>query len=305
MEEFDLSTCIDIEEEKEIEQKNIDQEWKCDCGGVYELDYDVMCCKKCANVTTINKNNNNSIINKNETLDMSNNKLSVKKVYGKNTSIVIYPSYNKNSKMTNIKNDFRDLQVFANKIDMKIITFATDLYDKLVISNDLVKKKDKKKEIQIGCIYISYIHYNEPRTKSELASHFNLAEISISAGLKNIVSISNTFKLDVPVYNNKSLIPLFVNRYLKILNIEADLTKLSNFVANNKMLNGSANPENVAGGIVFFFAEIHKLNFNMNEFMENTKLTKKSINDSKKRIIIHYVNIKSPYHILKEYSNFK
>ena len=88
----------------------------------------------------------------------------------------------------------------------------------------------------------------------------------------------------MPVCNNKTLIPLFVNRYLKMLDIEADLSKLSEFVANNKALNGCANPENVAGGIVFFFAELRKLNANMNEFMEKTKLTKKSINDSKKRI---------------------
>jgi len=146
MAEFDLSTCIDIKEDYERDKKKGSQEWICECGGVYEFNYDNMCCTGCANTRVISRNDKNTIINKVEELDVANNKMAIKRVYGKSTSVILYPSYNKDSKIKNIESDFIKLQTTGyNKISMNIITYARNLYNKLIISNDLVKKKSKKK----------------------------------------------------------------------------------------------------------------------------------------------------------------
>ncbi len=123
-------------------------------------------------------------------------------------------------------------------------------------------------------IYISCKMHNCPRTAKEIATIFNLDNTSATKGCKNAVSIINELESNL---NNsdktnfcKTKPEAFIERYCSRLNINAELTKVCQFIAvmieKNNLIPENT-PHSIASGIIYFVSH-----------MCNLPVTKKDVN---------------------------
>jgi transcription initiation factor TFIIB len=188
--------------------------------------------------------------------------------------------------------DFQRITIYANNagISKKIIDDAIR-YHKKISEYEQTFRGDNKDGLMAASIYISCRINNYPRTAKELATIFNLDVTSTTHGCKNAQTILNVLEKDLD-NKDKTIFcktkPVdFIERYCSKLNINSELTKLCQFIAikiekHNLMTENAAH--SIAAGVVYFIAQLCKLNVSKREVKIVSKISEVTINKCYKKL---------------------
>jgi transcription initiation factor TFIIIB Brf1 subunit/transcription initiation factor TFIIB len=159
-------------------------------------------------------------------------------------------------------------------------------------------------------IYISCRINNFPRTAKEIANIFHLDATSATKGCKNALTIINNLEKDVVNKDKtnfcKTKPEAFIDRFCSRLNINNELTKLCHFISmkiEKENIMPENTPHSIAAGVIYFIAEICKLNISKKEVKEISEISEVTINKCFKKLETHKENL-IPAVILKKYANF-
>ena len=195
-------------------------------------------------------------------------------------------------KEKSIYDDFQRITIMAQNagISKKIIDDAI-IYHKKITEYEQTFRGNNKDGILAASIYISCRINNCPRTAKELAAIFYLNNTDATNGCKNAQSIINILEKDMNMGDKTTFCkttPLsFIDRYCSKLNINAELTKLCQFIAI-KIENTNYMPENtpqsIAAGIVYFIIQFCNLNISKHEVKNVSEISEVTINKCSKKI---------------------
>ena len=182
--------------------------------------------------------------------------------------------------------EFQRITIYANNacISKKII-------DDEISYNKKISECDNKDGLMAASIYISCRINNYPRTAKELATIFNLDVTSTTNGCKNAQTILNVLEKDLDNKDKTTFCKTkpvdFIERYCSKLNINSELTKLCQFIAikiekRNLMTENAAH--SIAAGIVYFIAQLCKLNVSKREVKIVSKISEVTINKCYKKL---------------------
>ena len=187
--------------------------------------------------------------------------------------------------------EFQRIKIMANNSGIpKIIIDDALIYHKK-ISEQKTFRALNRDGIIAASIYISCRINKFPRTAKEIAVIFRLDTTSATKGCKNAVTILNKLEKDMET-NNKTVLcntkPIaFIQRYCSKLNINKELTKLGEFIAmliDKYHLIPENTPHSVAAGIVYFIAQMCKLNINKHEIRAVSEISEVTINKCFKKL---------------------
>ncbi len=184
-------------------------------------------------------------------------------------------------------------------------------YHKKISEYETTFRGDNRDGIIAASIYISCRVNNYPRTAKEIASIFHLDATSATKGCKNALAIINNLEKDMDNKEKtnfgKTKPEAFIERYCSKLNINNELTKLCQFISM-KIEKMDVMPENtppsIAAGIVYFVAQLCKLNISKREVKNVSETSEVTINKCYKKLEKIIENEKLiPASILKKYSS--
>jgi len=164
-------------------------------------------------------------------------------------------------------------------------------YHKKISEYELTFRGDNRDGILAASIYISCRINNFPRTAKEIATIFNLDVTSATKGCKNALVIINNLEKDLDNKEktsfSKTKPEAFIERYCSKLNINNELTKLSQFIAMKieKMdMMPENTPHSIAAGVVYFISQICKLNVSKKDVKNVSEISEVTINKCFKKI---------------------
>ena len=164
-------------------------------------------------------------------------------------------------------------------------------YHKKISEYELTFRGDNRDGILAASIYISCRINNFPRTAKEIATIFHLDVTSATKGCKNALLIINNLEKDLDNKEktsfSKTKPEAFIERYCSKLNINGELTKLSQFIAMKieKMdLMPENTPHSIAAGVVYFIAQICRLNVSKKDVKNVSEISEVTINKCFKKI---------------------
>lgn len=203
--------------------------------------------------------------------------------------------------------EFERIKVMAHNSGIpKIIVDSALRYHKQ-ISEEKTFRGLNRDGIIAASIYISCRINNFPRTAKELAVIFHLDTTSATKGCKNAVTILNNIEKD-KVNNEKTKLckttPYdFIQRYCSRLNFNKKMTTICEFIAKKIEKDGlipENTPHSVAAGIIYFIADLCRLNVSKRDVFKVSEISEVTINKCFKKLS----NIKSqivPPSLLKQY----
>jgi transcription initiation factor TFIIB len=164
-------------------------------------------------------------------------------------------------------------------------------YHKKISEYELTFRGDNRDGILAASIYISCRINNFPRTAKEIATIFHLDVTSATKGCKNALVIINNLEKDLDNKEktsfSKTKPEAFIERYCSKLNINNELTKLSQFIAMKieKMdMMPENTPHSIAAGVVYFISQICKLNVSKKDVKNVSEISEVTINKCFKKI---------------------
>jgi len=182
-------------------------------------------------------------------------------------------------------------------------------YHKKISEYELNFRGDNRDGILAASIYISCRINNYPRTAKEIATIFHLDVTSATKGCKNAQLIINNLEKDMQNNEKTSFCrtkpEAFIERYCSKLNINSELTRVSQFISmkiEKLGLMPENTPHSIAAGVVYFIAQICKLNISKKDVKNVSEISEVTINKCFKKI----EKLKDdlvPAVILKKYSN--
>jgi transcription initiation factor TFIIB len=164
-------------------------------------------------------------------------------------------------------------------------------YHKKISEYELTFRGDNRDGILAASVYISCRVNNFPRTAKEIANIFHLDVTSATKGCKNALAIINNLEKDM-VNKDKTNFgrtkpEAFIERFCSKLNINAELTKLCQFISM-KIEKANIMPENtphsIAAGVVYFIAQICKLNVSKKDVKNVSEISEVTINKCFKKL---------------------
>jgi transcription initiation factor TFIIB len=173
----------------------------------------------------------------------------------------------------------------------KVIIDDAMRYHKKISEYNLTFRGDNRDGILAASIYISCRINNWPRTAKEIAAIFHLDVSDATRGCKNALFIINELERD---FDNKEKTAFqktkpedFIERYCSKLNVNAELTKLCQFISM-KLEKMDYMPENtphsIAAGVVYFIAQICGLNVSKRDVKSVSEISEVTINKCFKKI---------------------
>jgi transcription initiation factor TFIIB len=191
----------------------------------------------------------------------------------------------------------------------KLIIDDAIRYHKKISEYELTFRGDNRDGILAASIYISCRINNFPRTAKEIATIFHLDVTSATRGCKNAQLIINNLEKDMDNKDKtsfgKTKPEAFIERYCSKLNINSELTKLCQFISM-KIEKSDLMPENtphsIAAGVVYFIAQICKLNISKKDVKNVSEISEVTINKCFKKIEKLKEDL-IPAVILKKYSS--
>jgi len=182
-------------------------------------------------------------------------------------------------------------------------------YHKKISEYELTFRGDNRDGILAASIYISCRINNYPRTAKEIATIFHLDVTSATKGCKNAQLIINNLEKDMENNEKTSFCrtkpEAFIERYCSKLNINSELTRVSQFISmkiEKLGLMPENTPHSIAAGVVYFIAQTCKLNVSKKDVKNVSEISEVTINKCFKKI----EKLKDelvPAVILKKYSS--
>ena len=165
------------------------------------------------------------------------------------------------------------------------------IYHKKISEYDLTFRGDNRDGILAASIYISCRINNYPRTAKEIATIFHLDVSDATRGCKNALLIINNLEKDMDNKEKttfcKTKPEAFIERYCSKLNINTELTKVSQFISMKieKMNYMPENtPHSIAAGVVYFISQMCKLNISKKDVKNVSEISEVTINKCFKKI---------------------
>jgi transcription initiation factor TFIIB len=188
--------------------------------------------------------------------------------------------------------EFQRITVMAQNAGIpKLIIDDAIRYHKKICEYDQTFRGDNKDGLIAASIYISCRINNYPRTAKELATIFHLDVTSATQGCKNAQTILNVLEKDMDNKDKTAFCKTkpedFIERYCSKLNINSELTKLCQFIAikiEKKDLMPENTPHSIAAGIIYFIAEICKLNVSKRDVKNISEISEVTINKCFKKL---------------------
>ena len=164
-------------------------------------------------------------------------------------------------------------------------------YHKKVSEYELTFRGDNRDGILAASIYIACKIHNYPRTAKEIATIFHLDVTAATKGCKNAVLIINDIEKDLHNTEKTAYCKIkpeaFIERYCSKLSINAELTKLCQFIAIKIEKNGMIpenTPQSIAAGVVYFIIQLCKLNVSKKDVKNISEISEVTINKCYKKI---------------------
>ena len=167
--------------------------------------------------------------------------------------------------------------------------------DAMIIHKDISEQKMfrglNRDGIKAASIYISCRLNSCPRTAHEISEIFKLDKTSATNGCSTAVNILNNIERDVDPSQQTNLQQTtpssFIERYCSKLNVNAELTILSKFVAQKIEHAGSImdnTPHAIAAGIIFFISQNCNLNISKYDIKQICGVSEVTINKCFKKL---------------------
>jgi transcription initiation factor TFIIB len=188
--------------------------------------------------------------------------------------------------------EFQTITTMANNAGIpKLIIDDAIIYHKKISESDSKFRGDNRDGIIAASIYIACRINNYPRTAKEIAQIFHLDSTSATKGCKNALAIINNLEKDMDIKEKtnfgKTRPEAFIERYCSKLNINNELTKLCQFISM-KIEKMNIMPENtppsISAGIVYFIAQLCKLNISKKEIKNVSEISEVTISKCHKKI---------------------
>lgn len=173
----------------------------------------------------------------------------------------------------------------------KLIADDAIKYHKKISDGEQSFRGENKDGLLLAAIYVSCRVNNYPRTPKELAEMFHVSEGSATRGCKMAQVILNQLEKDMDIDEKTSFCKTtpdaFIERYCSKLNINSELTKVSQFVAK-KIEKQGLMPENtshsIAAGVIFFVAQMCNLNVTKLDVKNVSEISEVTINKCFKKM---------------------
>lgn len=188
--------------------------------------------------------------------------------------------------------EFQIITTMAQNAGMpKMIIDDAMRYHKKISEYNITFRGDNRDGILASSIYIACRVNNFPRTPKEIASVFHLDVTSATKGCKNAQNIINDIERDMNAQEKTSLgrtrPEAFIERYCSKLNMNNELTRLATFISmkiekNNLMPENT--PQSIAAGVVYFIAQICKLNISKKDVKNISETSEVTINKCFKKL---------------------
>lgn len=176
-----------------------------------------------------------------------------------------------------------------NGISKKIIDEALRFHKK--ISEHKTFRGLNRDGIIAASIYVACRTQDCPRTAKEIATIFNLDNTSATRGCKNAVLIINELECDLDNSEKTSFCKTkpeaFINRYCSKLSINEELTLVCLFIARvieKQNMIPENTPHSIAAGIVYFVAQVCRLNITKNDVNRISEISQVTINKCFKKL---------------------
>ena len=188
--------------------------------------------------------------------------------------------------------EFQFITIMAQNAGMpKMIIDDAMRYHKKISEYELTFRGDNRDGIIAASIYISCRINNFPRTAKEIANIFHLDVTSATKGCKNALAIINNIEKDMTNKDKTSFCKTkpeaFIERFCSKLNINNELTKLCQFIAMKiERLNimPENTPHSIAAGVVYFIAQLCKLNVGKRDVKNVSEISEVTINKCYKKL---------------------
>lgn len=205
--------------------------------------------------------------------------------------------------------EFQIITIMAQNAGIpKMIIDDAMRYHKKISEYDLTFRGDNRDGIIAASIYISCRINNFPRTAKEISMIFKLDVTSATKGCKNALAIINNIEKDMDnkektVFGNTKP-ESFIERFCSKLNMNHELTKLCQFISMKieKMdIMPENTPHSIAAGVVYFIAQICKLNISKRDVKNVSEISEVTINKCYKKLEKYQIEL-LPAVILKKYT---
>jgi len=188
--------------------------------------------------------------------------------------------------------EFQIITIMAQNAGIpKMIIDDAIVYHKKISEYELSFRGDNRDGILAASIYISCRVNNYPRTAKEIAQIFHLDVTSATKGCKNALAIINNLEKDMDNKEKtnfaKTKPEAFIERYCSKLNINNELTKLSQFISmkiEKKDIMPENTPPSIAAGVVYFISQICKLNISKRDVKNVSETSEVTINKCYKKL---------------------
>ena len=187
--------------------------------------------------------------------------------------------------------EFQRITIMAQNAGIPKLIIDDAMYYHKMISEAKTFRGCNRDGIIGATIYISCRVNNYPRTAKEIASIFFLDHTSASKGCKNASSIINELEqkesFDNKTSYSKTTPSSFIERYCSKLGINKEITKVCMFISvliEKKDLVPENTPHSIAAGIVYYVAQICKLNIDKKKINQVSDISEVTINKCYKKL---------------------
>ncbi len=206
--------------------------------------------------------------------------------------------------------EFQTITIMAQNAGMqKMIIDDAIRYHKKISEHNLTFRGDNRDGILAASIYISCRINNFPRTAKEIANIFHLDVTSATKGCKNALSIINDLEKDMDNKEKTSLCktkPIaFIERFCSKLNMNAELTKLCQFITikiEKMNIMPENTPHSIAAAVIYFIAQLCFLSISKKDVKNVSEISEVTINKCYKKLE-NYKDELVPASILCKYSS--
>ena len=180
-------------------------------------------------------------------------------------------------------------------------------YHKKISEYETSFRGDNRDGIIAASIYISCRVNAFPRTAKEIAVIFNLDVASATKGCKNALAIINNLEKDTENCDKTIFATTkpeaFIERFCSKLNMNNELTKLCQFISMKIEKRGllcENTPHSIAAGVVYFIAQLCKLNVSKRDVKNVSEISEVTINKCCKKLELIQADL-VPQVIMKKY----
>jgi len=188
--------------------------------------------------------------------------------------------------------EFQKITMFAQNAGIpKIIIDDAILYHKKISEHEQTFRGDNKDGLLLASIYISCRMNKYPRTAKELATIFNVDVTCATKGCKIAQVILNDLEKNMTTSEKTTFVKTtpdsFIQRYCSKLGINAELTKVCEFVSikiEKQNLMPENTPHSIAAGVIYFIVQLCRLNITKKDIKTVSEISEVTINKCCKKM---------------------